>query len=39
MKRVGHLYEQICDLENIKQAIMKASLGKRQKKYVTLYSG
>jgi len=34
MKRVGHLYERICDLENIKQAIMKASLGKRQKKHV-----
>lgn len=34
MKRVGHLYEHICDLENIHVAIWKASQGKRQKKYV-----
>lgn len=31
MKRQGHLYEQICDLENIKTAILKASLGKRHR--------
>lgn len=34
MKRVGHLYEKICDLENIRLAIHKASLGKRQKLFV-----
>lgn len=34
MKRVGHLYAGICAPENIRQAIMKASLGKRDKRYV-----
>jgi len=34
MKRVGHLYEKICGLENIKLAIMKASLGKRKQSAV-----
>lgn len=34
MKRVGHIYEKICKIENIKMAIMKASLGKRNKKFV-----
>ena len=29
MKRSGHLYEGICDIDNIKRAIEKASLGKR----------
>lgn len=31
MKRVGHLYPAICDIENIKEAILMASLGKRDK--------
>lgn len=34
MKRAGHLYEKVCEIENIKLAIRKASLGKRNKKYV-----
>lgn len=34
MKRVGHIFEQICELDNIKLAIMKASLGKRDQKRV-----
>ena len=34
MKRVGHLYEQICDIENIRLAIHKASKGKTQKRQV-----
>jgi len=34
MKRIGFLYEKICDLDNIKLAIMKASLGKRNRNYV-----
>ena len=29
LKRCGYLYEKICDLDNIKHAILKASLGKR----------
>jgi hypothetical protein len=29
MKRTGHIYEKICDLENIRLTIMKSSLGKR----------
>ena len=29
MKRIGNIYEKICDIENIKTAILKASLGKR----------
>jgi RNA-directed DNA polymerase len=34
MKRVGYIYEKICDIENIKTAIMKSSLGKRDKIFV-----
>ena len=34
MKRTGNIYQKICDLENIKKAIMKASLGKRNKYFV-----
>ena len=34
MKRAGYVYEKICDIENIKKAIMKASLGKRNQRYV-----
>lgn len=34
MKRVGYIFERICDLENIKTAIMKSSLGKRGQKRV-----
>jgi len=34
MKRVGHLYEAIYNLENIKTAILKASLGKRKQMHV-----
>lgn len=34
MKRVGYLYEKICDLDNIKLAILKSSLGKRNQKRV-----
>lgn len=31
MKRVGHLYEKVCDIENVKAAILKASKGKRRR--------
>lgn len=34
MKRAGYIYDQVCDLDNIKEAIMKASLGKRHKTFV-----
>ena len=34
MKRVGYVHERICDLDNIKLAIMKSSLGKRKQKRV-----
>ena len=34
MKRIGHIYEKVCELENIKLAILKASLGKRHQKRV-----
>lgn len=34
MKRIGHIYEGICDLNNIKTAIRKASLGKRHQRRV-----
>lgn len=34
MKRTGNIYEKICGTENIKTAILKASLGKRNKKFV-----
>ena len=29
MKRVGYIYDSICDINNIKRAIMKSSLGKK----------
>jgi RNA-directed DNA polymerase len=34
MKRTGYIYERVCDIENIKTAILKSSLGKRRRKYV-----
>jgi len=34
MKRVGYIYEKICDLSNIKTAILKSSLGKRDNRPV-----
>ena len=34
MKRIGHLYEKMCDLELIKYAIHKAAQGKTQKHYI-----
>lgn len=34
MKRIGHIYENVCDINNLKQAVMKASLGKRDQKRV-----
>ena len=34
MKRIGHIYEKVYELENIKLAILKASLGKRRQKRV-----
>ena len=34
MKRTGYLYEKICAYENIETAVMKASLGKRNRRYV-----
>ena len=34
MKRIGYIYGKICDLENIKAAIMRSSMGKRDKKFV-----
>ena len=34
MKRVGYIYDKICDIENIKTAIMKSSLGKRDQNRV-----
>ena len=34
MKRIGYIYEKICDINNIKVAIMRSSLGKRNKKFV-----
>lgn len=34
MKRIGYIFEKIHDKDNIKQAIMKASLGKRDRRYV-----
>lgn len=35
MKRTGYLYNNICDIDNIKHAIIKASLGKRKHKRVS----
>ena len=34
MKRVGYIYEKIYEYENVKLAVMKASLGKRSRNYV-----
>lgn len=34
MKRVGHLYEKMCDIALIKYAIHKAAQGKTQKHYI-----
>jgi RNA-directed DNA polymerase len=34
MKRIGNIYERICDIDNIKAAISKSSLGKRNTLYV-----
>lgn len=34
MKREGYIYEKICDAENVKKAIYKASLGKRHKHFI-----
>ena len=34
MKRKGFIYDKICDIDNIKVAILMASLGKRDKEYV-----
>lgn len=34
MKRTGYVYEKVCSLENIKLAILKASLGKRHESRV-----
>ena len=34
VKRVGNLYEKICDTGNIKQAILSSSRGKRDQKRV-----
>lgn len=34
MKRTGYIFEKICEIDNIKHAIMKASLGKRNQNRV-----
>lgn len=34
MKRVGYLYDKICELENVKTAIKNSTKGKRNKDYV-----
>jgi len=34
LKRHGYIYDKVCDLENIKLAIMKSSLGKRNQRRV-----
>jgi RNA-directed DNA polymerase len=34
MKRYGYIYDKVCEIKNIKQAIMKSSLGKRKQKRV-----
>lgn len=36
MKRTGYIFERICDVENIKTAIMKSSLGKREQKRIKI---
>lgn len=39
MKRVGFIYQNVYDSENIKQAIMSASIGKRKQKELKTYYG
>jgi hypothetical protein len=34
MKRTGHIYEKVCEIENIKEAIKRSSIGKRDRRYV-----
>jgi len=34
MKRIGYIYGKICTIDNIKVAIMRSSLGKRDKQFV-----
>ena len=34
VKRVGYIYEKVCEIDNIKQAIMKASRGKRNERRI-----
>lgn len=34
MKRIGYIYKDICSIENIKEAILKASKGKRSRNNV-----
>lgn len=34
MKRVGHIFERVCDLENLRTAILNSSRGKRNQKRV-----
>jgi len=34
MKRIGYIYEKICEIENIKNAIARSSLGKRDRPFV-----
>jgi hypothetical protein len=34
MKRTGYIFEKVCDLNNIKIAILRSSLGKRNRPYV-----
>ena len=36
MKRVGYIYEEIYEIDNIKNAIRKASEGKKDHKYVSI---
>src|SRR5690554_3478805 len=36
LKRVGYIYDRICDIDNIKKAIMKSSLGKRKHRHVKM---
>ena len=36
MKRTGYIYEKICTYENVETAVMKASLGKRNRNYVKM---
>ena len=35
MKRIGNVYEKICDIDNIKLAILEASKGKRSQNSVS----